>query len=56
MIWADDYQIEINDKRYRSGVALFKVIIRESHIDTNASANQIRTKPSNLDQYITTIE
>jgi hypothetical protein len=56
LIWADDYQLEIDDKRYSSGVALLKVIIRESHIDTNASANQIRTKLSNLDEYIATVE
>jgi hypothetical protein len=56
LIWADDYQLEIDDKRYCSGVALLKVIIRESHIDTNASANQIRTKLSNLDEYIATVE
>ena len=57
LIWSDDYQIEIDDKRYSSGVALLKVIIRESHINTNASANQIRTKLSNLDhEYIATVE
>ena len=39
-----------------SGVALLKVIIRESHLDTNATTNQIRTKLSSLDQYITTID
>jgi hypothetical protein len=32
------------------------VIIRESHLDTNATTNQIRTKLSNLDSYITTID
>ena len=56
LIWSDDYQIEIDDKRYSSRVALLKVIIRESHIDTNASANQIRTKLSNLDECIATVE
>jgi hypothetical protein len=38
-----------------SGVALLKIIIRESHLDTNATTNQIQTKPSSLDTYITTI-
>jgi hypothetical protein len=42
--------IEQNPKG--SGVALLKVIIRESHIDTNATINQIRTKLSNLVIYI----
>ena len=39
-----------------SGVALLKVIIRESHLDTNATTNQIRTKLSSLDTYILTID
>jgi hypothetical protein len=55
MIWADQYQINIEDSKYSSGVALLKVIIRESHLDTNATTNQIRTKLSTLDMYITTV-
>ncbi len=38
-----------------SGVALLKVIIRESHLDTSATTNQSRTKLSVLDTYILTI-
>jgi hypothetical protein len=39
------------------GVALLKIIIREtSHLDTNATTNQIQTKLSSLDTYITTID
>ena len=38
-----------------SGILLLKVIIRESHLDTNATSNLIRTQLSNLDEYITTI-
>ena len=56
MIWSDQYQIEIRGKTYSSGVALLKVIIRESHLDTSATANQIRTKLSSLDNYILTID
>jgi hypothetical protein len=37
-------------------VALLKIIIRESHLDTNATTNQIRTKLSNLDAYILTVD
>ena len=37
-------------------MALLKIIIRESHLDTNATTNQIRTKLSSLDTYITTID
>ena len=38
-----------------SGILLLKIIIRKSHLDTNATTNSIRTQPSNLDEYITTI-
>ena len=56
MIWADQYQVEIDGAKYNSGVALLKIVIRESHLDTNATANQIRTKLSTLDTYIITID
>jgi hypothetical protein len=55
MIWADQYQINIDDSKYSSGVALLKVIIRVCHLDTNATTNQICTKLSTLDMYITTV-
>ena len=38
-----------------SGILVLKIIIRESHLDTNATTNSIRTQLSNLDEYITTI-
>ena len=38
-----------------SGILLLKIIIRESHLDTNATTNSIRTQLSNLDEYIKTI-
>ena len=56
MIWSDQYEFEVNGVEYNSGVALLKVIIRESHIDTNATTNQIRMKLSSLDTYMLTIE
>jgi hypothetical protein len=56
MIWADQYQVETDGARYNSGVALLKIVIRESHLDTNATTNQIRTKLSTLDTYIITID
>jgi hypothetical protein len=52
MIWSDQYTIETHS----AGVALLKVIVRESHLDTNATTNQIRTKLSSLDQYIATVD
>ena len=53
-LWAGQYRIGENN--VCSGMALLKIIIRESHLDTNATTNQIRTKLSNLDQYIMTID
>ena len=47
--------VEVEGARFNSGVALLKIIIRESHLDTNATTNQIRTKLSSLDTYITTV-
>jgi hypothetical protein len=55
LIWSDQYQVEVDGGRFNSGVALLKIIIRESHLDTNATTNQIRTKLSSLDTYITTV-
>ena len=50
-LWSD--QFILNGRE--SGILLLKVIIRESHLDTNATTNSIRTQLSNLDEYITTI-
>ena len=36
-------------------ILLLKVIIRETHLDTNATTNSIKTQLRNLDEYITTI-
>jgi hypothetical protein len=52
-LWSAQYRI--GDNNVCSGMAFLKIIIRESHLDTNATTNQIRTKLSNLDQYIMTI-
>ena len=56
MILSDQYMIEVGGVKYSSGVALLKVIIRESHLDTNATTNSICTKLSSLDTYIITID
>ena len=50
-LWSD--QLILNGRE--SGILLLKIIIRESHLDTNATTNSIRTQLSNLDEYITTI-
>ncbi len=49
-------QYRIGENSFCSGVALLEVIIRESHVATNATTKQICTKLLSLDQYITTID
>ena len=39
-------------KKLPSGLCFLTVIIRESHLDTNATTGMIRTKLSNVDSYI----
>jgi len=53
-LWSEQYRI--GDNNLCSSVALLKIIVRESHLDTNATTNQIRTKLSNLDSYILTVD
>ena len=54
--WEDEYLIT-NDQgtMVPSGNLLLKVIIRESHLDTNATTQSIRMKMSNLDEYMSKI-
>jgi hypothetical protein len=47
-IWKDQYHVN----GMPSGNLLLKVIIRESHLDTNATISTIRTNLSNLDTYM----
>ena len=50
-MWKDFYIIQGK----QSGVALFKIIVRESHIDTHATVTTIQTQLSTLDTYVHTI-
>jgi hypothetical protein len=50
-IWKDQYHVN----GFPSGNLLLKVIVRESHLDTNATISTIRTKLSNLDTYMLSI-
>jgi len=52
-------KLNIHDKQYligeppiESGLCLLKILIRESHLDSNATSSMIRTKLSNLDEYL----
>ena len=51
LIWKKQYQIGT----YGSGNLLLKIIVRESHLDTNATSASIRKKFTNLDRYLPTI-
>ena len=51
--WENEYIIENNSGiKSQSGNLLLKVIIRESHLDTNATTQSIRMKLSNLDDHM----
>ena len=47
-IWRKMYTIN----RYFSGLLLFKMIIRESSLDSNTTVTSLRTQLSNLDKYM----
>ena len=51
LIWKKQYTIA----GYSSGNLLLKIIIRKSHLNTNATTESFRRKLSSLDTYILTI-
>ena len=51
LVWEDQYTIN----GLGSGNLLLKIIVRESHLDTNATSTSIRTKLTELDSYLPTI-
>ena len=51
LVWEDQYTVD----GYGSGNLLLKVIVRESHLDTNATLASIRTKLTDLDRYLPSI-
>lgn len=51
LVWEDQYTID----GFGSGNLLLKVIVRESHLDTNATSASIRTKLTDLDRYLPSI-
>ena len=55
--WENEY-ITTNNQgtKVQSGNLLLKVIIRESHLDTNATTQSIQMKLSNLDDYMVKID
>ena len=56
LVWKDKYTVATStNPKLKCGILLLKVIIRESHIDTNATTTSIRNKLSGLDTYISTV-
>ena len=56
-VWEEEYKFsnpQGTDKRF-SGACLLKVVIRESHIDTNATTSHIREQLSSLDFYMPSV-
>ena len=51
LIWESQYTVN----GLGSGTLLLKIIVRESHLDTNATSASIRTKLTDLDRYLPTI-
>ena len=47
-----DYMIDFNNVEYTCGIALLKVVIQLSHIDTNATVRALRQELSSLDTYM----
>jgi hypothetical protein len=50
-LWRDDYMVGGAE----SGVLLLRIIIRESHLDSNAATSVIRTQLSRLYEYMPTV-
>jgi len=48
-----DKQYLIGDPPIESGLCLLKILIKESHLGSNATSSMIRTKLSNLDENLT---
>ena len=51
IVWEEQYKIKGNP----SENLLLKIIIQESHLDSNATTTSIRNRLSSLDQFITSI-
>ena len=51
LVWEEQYMVD----GFGSGNLLLKIIVRESHLDTNATSSSIRTKLTDLDRYLPTI-
>ena len=50
-VWKDEFHINA----IPTGILLLKIVIREAHIDTNATVRHLREKISSLDDFIATI-
>ena len=59
-VWKKQYHVTLpaamGTETFKSGLLLLKIIIRESHLDSNATISTIRKQLSNLDDYMPTIK
>jgi len=52
----DDDMYTVGTNERMSGACLLKILIRKSHLDSNATSSMIRFKLSNLDEYLSEID
>jgi len=52
----DDDMYTVGTNARMSGACLMRILIRESHLDSNATSSMIRFKLSNLDDYLSEID
>jgi hypothetical protein len=50
--WKGDYTVTIGGVSYDCGLCLFKVIVRESYLNSNATVSTLRLNLTSLDTYI----
>ena len=55
-VHSEEYMLESGDTVVPSGLCLFKVIVRESYLDSNATTGMIREQLSNLDVFMPTVD
>ena len=55
-VHSEEYMLRSGEAVVPSGLCLFKVIVRESYLDSNATTGMIREQLSNLDVFMPTID
>ena len=55
-VHSEEYMLRSGEAVVPSGLCLFKVIVRESYLDSNATTGMIREQLSNLDVFMPTVD